>query len=409
MNLSNILRASWKSINGNKLRTFLTMLGVIIGVTAVIMMVAISSGTEATIAENINSLGANLIFISPAPAAFSASRGPRETLVYSDVTAIGSSVSGIDGVSVEQNTRQTIKVGTTTLDSVTFLGTSPDFPKVRDLTLGGGHFFTADDVTRKKKVVILGATLAQNLFGTDSPVGQYLSAGNNVRLTVIGVFASKGSVGGVDYDSRAYLPITVLFDKFIPNQFARLRGDSVNLIYVAAQDKNAMSNVILQINDLLAVRHKVAPETPDFTIRTQDDIISAQESTTSSFRTLLAGVAAVSLVVGGIGIMNIMLVSVTERTREIGLRQSIGATPGDIRWQFLTEALILSLAGGIIGILVGIGGSYLFGIFGGMRTVVEPASILLAFVAAAAVGIFFGFVPANRAANLDPIVALRHE
>jgi putative ABC transport system permease protein len=409
LNLFNVLRASWKSISGNKLRTLLTMLGVIIGVTAVIMMVAISAGTEATIAENINSLGANLIFISPAPASFSASRGPRETLVYSDVTAIGGSVTGIDGVSVEQNTRQTVKVGTTSLDSVTILGTSPDFPKVRDLTLAGGRFFNDDDVSRKLKVVVLGATLAQSLFGSDNPVGQYLTAGNNVRLTVVGVFAQKGSVGGVDYDSRAYMPITVLFDKFIPNQFARLRGDSVNLIYVAAQDKNGMSDVILQINDLLATRHKVAPESPDFTIRTQDDIISAQESTTSSFRTLLAGVAAVSLVVGGIGIMNIMLVSVTERTREIGLRQSVGATPGDIRWQFLTEALILSLTGGVIGILVGIGGSYLFGIFGGMRTLVQPSSILLAFAAAAAVGIFFGFVPANRAANLDPIVALRHE
>jgi putative ABC transport system permease protein len=295
------------------------------------------------------------------------------------------------------------------LDSVTLIGTSPDFYKVRDLSIASGKFFTADDVTRKNKIVILGSTLAANLFGSADPVGQYISVGSNVRLTVVGVFAQKGSVGGVDYDSRAYIPITVLFEKFLPNQFARLRGDSVNLIYVAAQNKNQMAEIITQINELLATRHKVAPESPDFTIRTQDDIISAQESTTSSFRTLLAGVAAVSLVVGGIGIMNIMLVSVTERTREIGLRQAIGATPTDIRWQFLTEALILSLAGGVIGILVGVGGSYLFGIFGGMRTVVQPASILLAFVAAAAVGIFFGFVPANRAANLDPIVALRHE
>ena len=409
MNLSNVLRASWKSISGNKLRTFLTMLGVIIGVTAVIMMVAISSGTEATIAENINSLGANLVFISASPASFSASRGPQETLVYDDVLAIRESVSGIDGVSVEQNTRQTVKVGTTTLDSVTFLGTSPDLPKVRDLTIANGRFFMDEDVSRKSKVVILGSTLAESLFGSDNPVGQYISAGSNIRLTVVGVFAQKGSVGGTDYDSRAYIPITVLFEKFLPNQFARLRGNSVNLIYVAAQNKDNMANIIYQLNELLATRHKVAPETPDFTIRTQDDIISAQESTTSSFRTLLAGVAAVSLIVGGIGIMNIMLVSVTERTREIGLRQSVGATPMDIRWQFLTEALILSLSGGVIGILVGIGGSYLFGIFGGMRTVVEPASIVLAFVAAAAVGIFFGFVPANRAANLDPIVALRHE
>ena len=409
MNLSNVLRVAWKSISANKLRTFLTMLGVIIGVTAVIMMVAISSGTEATISENINSLGANLIFITGNPPSVTAARGPRETLVYSDVRAIRDSVSGLIGVSVEQNSRQTVKVGTTSLDSVTILGTSPDLPNVRGLTLASGRFFNDDETDRKLKVAVLGSTLATELFGADNPVGQYVMVSNNVRLTVVGVLDQKGSVGGTDYDSRLYTPITVLFEKFIPNQFARLRGDSVNLIYVAAQSKDVMASVTSQITTLLAERHNVAVESPDFTIRTQQDIISAQESTTATFRTLLAGVAAVSLIVGGIGIMNIMLVSVTERTREIGLRQSIGATPGDIRWQFLTEALILSLSGGMLGIVVGVGGSYLFGMFGGMRTVVLPSSIVLAFLAAAAVGIFFGFVPANRAANLDPIVALRHE
>jgi putative ABC transport system permease protein len=216
-------------------------------------------------------------------------------------------------------------------------------------------------------------------------------------------------VGGVDFDSRIYIPITTLFQYFQNNQFARLQGDSVNLIYVAAADQKSIPSVTLALTDLLATRHKVAAEAADFTIRTQQDIISTQESTTASFRSLLAGVAFVSLLVGGIGIMNIMLVSVTERTREIGIRQSVGATPADIRWQFLTEALILSLSGGILGILVGIAGSYLYGNFGGMRTLVSPASILLAFAASATVGIFFGYVPANRAAGLDPIEALRHE
>ena len=192
--------------------------------------------------------------------------------------------------------------------------------------------------------------------------------------------------------------------------FARIMGDRVRMIYAKVDtDQAPMEDIILQIQLLLAKRHDVSLDAADFSITTQQDIISTQESTTAAFRDLLAWVAAVSLVVGGIGIMNIMLVSVTERTREIGLRQAVGATPNDIRWQFLTEALLLSLVGGLIGVLVGVGGAWLFGELGGMRTVVVPTSIVLAFASAAAVGIFFGFYPANKAAQLDPIEALRHE
>jgi putative ABC transport system permease protein len=181
------------------------------------------------------------------------------------------------------------------------------------------------------------------------------------------------------------------------------------MIYVQVENQEKMEDIIYQIELLLAKRHKVSLDEPDFVIRTQQDIIDTQEATSAAFRNLLAWVASVSLIVGGIGIMNIMLVSVTERTREIGIRQSVGATPNDIRWQFLMEALLLSLAGGVVGVLVGVGGSYLFGALGSMRTVVAPGSILLAFISAAAVGIFFGYYPANKAAQLDPIEALRHE
>jgi putative ABC transport system permease protein len=232
---------------------------------------------------------------------------------------------------------------------------------------------------------------------------------DNTKLTVIGVLAEKGLVGDVDYDSRLYTPITVVFQKFTQTQFARIFGDRVRVIYVEVENQENLADTILQIELLLAKRHDVSMESPDFVVQTQQDIIETQEATTEAFRNLLAWVAAVSLLVGGIGIMNIMLVSVTERTREIGIRQAVGASPSDIRWQFLTEALLLSLVGGLIGVFAGVGGSWLFGEAGGMRTVIVPLSILLAFSSAAAVGIFFGYYPANKAAQLDPIEALRHE
>jgi putative ABC transport system permease protein len=217
-------------------------------------------------------------------------------------------------------------------------------------------------------------------------------------------------VGNTDFDGRAYTPITVVFQVFTPSQFARFLGNRVRLIYVKVDPTAKLTDITTQISLLLLRRHKIsATGTPDFTITTQQDIITTQESTTAAFRSLLAWVAGVSLIVGGIGIMNIMLVSVTERTREIGIRQAVGATPADIRIQFLTEALMLSIVGGLIGMFVGVGGAYLFGTLSGMRTVIQPTSILLAFGSAALVGAFFGYYPANQAAQLDPIEALRYE
>jgi len=221
--------------------------------------------------------------------------------------------------------------------------------------------------------------------------------------------AEKGSVSGQDWDSRLYTPITVMFDRFFPSMFARMFGNEVRTIYVQAASQETMDDTILQIKLLLAKRHGVSLDQLNVNVQTQDDIIETRESTTAAFRSLLAWVAGVSLIVGGIGIMNIMLVSVSERTREIGIRQSIGATDRDIRLQFLTEALMLSLVGGLIGAICGVGGSWLFGKLGDMRTVLVPVSVALAFGSAAAVGIFFGYYPANRAAQLDPIQALRHE
>jgi putative ABC transport system permease protein len=378
-------------------------------VAAVIIMIAISAGTEATIAEQIEGLGANLIFISggfgrggPGGAGNSSPQ-----LVYED-TEIVESVAGVVGTLVDQFSSQTVKAGSTTLSEVPILGTTPDFPSVREVDIAEGRFFNETELERKAKVAILGATLAQDLFGETDPIGQSVTAGTT-KMTVIGVAAPRGVVGNTDFDAQLYVPITLVFDKFIPNQFARFIGDRVRLIYAQIDEEAVMEDVILQIQLKLANSKGVTVEELPFNMQTQQDIIDTQGAATEAFRNLLAWVAGVSLIVGGIGIMNIMLVSVTERTREIGIRQSVGATPNDIRLQFLMEALMLSLVGGLIGIGLGIGGSILFGATSEMRTVIVPGSILLAFGSAAAVGVFFGFFPANKAAQLDPIEALRHE
>jgi putative ABC transport system permease protein len=410
MKLSEVIRIAWEAIVKNKVRSFLTMLGIIIGVSAVIIMVAISAGTEATIQEQITSLGSNLLFVQSSfarggPPGMGGSSGG---LVFDDAAAIAEGVSSVKAVIVEQQSTETIKYNGITLEDVIILGSTADFPSVRDMEVSQGRYFNDTDVDRKQKVVVVGYTLAVELFGDENPIGQVLTVGTT-KLTVIGVMAEKGTVGDVDYDSRLYTPITVIFQKFTPSMFARIMGDSVRMLYVEVEEGADLEEVTTQIEILLAKRHDVTLDSLDFTVTTQQDIIDTRESTTAAFRSLLAWVAGVSLIVGGIGIMNIMLVSVTERTREIGIRQAIGATPDDIRMQFLAEALLLSIVGGLIGMGVGIGGAILFGSLSDMRTVIVPSSILLAFGSAATVGAFFGFYPANKAAQLDPIEALRYE
>ena len=404
-----ILRIAWEGVIRNKVRSLLTMLGVIIGVAAVIIMIAISAGTEAAIAEQIEGLGTNLIFIQ---ASFGrggpgggGDTGP--SLVFDD-TAVIESVGGVAGTAVDQTAVANVKADGATLTDVPLMGTTTDFPSVRDVSVAEGRFFNQTELDRSGKVAVLGAGLAEDLFGESNPIGQSITVGTT-KLGVIGVAAEKGVVGNTDFDVILYVPITLVFDKFTPTMFRQFAGDRVRLIYVQIEDDANMDMVIQQIELKLASSKGITVDELPFTIQTQQDIIDTQGATTAAFRSLLAWVAGVSLIVGGIGIMNIMLVSVTERTREIGIRQSVGATPTDIRLQFLTEAVMLSLVGGLIGVAAGVGGSILFGATSDMRTVIVPSSILLAFGSAALVGILFGFFPANKAALLDPIEALRHE
>ncbi len=408
MNVRRTFRVAWEGLTLNKVRSFLTTLGIIIGVAAVIIMMSVSAGAEAEIAEQINSLGPNLIMVmqSFSRGGFGPGARPVESLAYDDIGAIAAGVTGINGVSAEQSTTQNVKTQDVTLEDISVVGTTSGFPAVRDYTLAAGRFLTDEDDARANKVVVLGSDIATQLFGNAAAsVGQKVTIGA-YKFTVVGAMAEKGLVGTTDYDSRVYIPLPVISKEFSPMRFGGVR---VQMLYVSAQSRDSVGDVMSQISNLLMQRHGTSADSPGFSLMTQDSIINAQASTTEAFRSLLAWVAGVSLVVGGIGIMNIMLVSVTERTREIGLRQALGARPCDVRLQFLLEALVLSLLGGLVGVLAGVGGSYAFNALGTLRTALVPASIPLAFAAAAVVGVFFGYFPASKAAQLDPIEALRRE
>jgi putative ABC transport system permease protein len=408
MSLWRTLKVAWEGLTLNKARSFLTTLGVIIGVSAVIVMMAVSAGAEAEIADQINALGANLIVVMPAferGGVRERMRQPPGLEYPDDLEAIEQHVENINGVSAEQGSTQEVEGGGNTLSDISIVGTTADFPAVREYQVAMGRFVTDEDSKRKNEVAVLGYSIAQELFGQQSPLGQKVKIGS-VNFVVVGVMEKKGVVGNTDYDARVYIPLTVVFQRY---SFARFGGDRLNTVLVSAESRDVMDEVMDQITTVLARQHEVSPAEADFNLMTQESVIEAAASTTEAFRDLLGWVAGVSLVVGGIGIMNIMLVSVTERTREIGLRQAVGARPRDVRLQFLLEAIMLSLIGGLVGVLAGVGGSYLFGRLGTMRTALVPMSVPLAFAAAAAVGIFFGYYPATQAAQLDPIDALRHE
>jgi len=393
------------ALRANTGRSILTTLGIIIGVAAVIAIVALGQGASASVSSQLAGLGTNLLTIMPGSTASGGARtgaGTSTSLKASDAEAIAQSVQGLSGVSpVASGTAQVIygsQNWSTRVQAVT-----PEFLPMNDWKLAQGAAFTAQDNTNSNNVAVIGTTVASNLFPNgQSPIGQLIRI-RNVPFTVVGVLESKGSTGFGDQDDTIMIP-------FQTGQVRLFGTTSINQIVVQVADSSQISSVTTAMTQLLRQRHQLATgQADDFSIRNNADILTRASSVTETLTLLLGGVAAVSLVVGGIGIMNIMLVSVTERTREIGIRLAIGAQPGDVLTQFLVEAVILSLVGGVIGILIGSAVALLLPSIAGWTTVLPWNAIVLAFGVSATIGMFFGIYPARKASQLDPIVALRYE
>jgi putative ABC transport system permease protein len=393
------------ALRANKGRSILTTLGIIIGVAAVIAIVALGEGASASVSTQLAGLGTNLLTIMPGSSSSGGARsgaGSATSLKVADAEAIQQKIGGLSGSSpVMQGNAQLIAGGQNW--STRVQAVLPEYLTINDWKIAEGSVFTEADNTSSANVVVLGQTVATSLFPNgQSPIGQLIRI-RNVPFTVIGVLASKGSSGFGDQDDTAMIP-------FQTGQVRLFGATSINQIVVQVADSSQISNVETEIEQLMRQRHQLATTTADdFTIRNNTDIISRVSSVSDTMTLLLGGVAAVSLVVGGIGIMNIMLVSVTERTREIGIRLAIGAQPKDVLLQFLVEAVVLSVLGGVIGILVGSAVAVLMPYIAGWTTVLPWNAIVLSFGVSAAIGMFFGIYPARKASQLDPIVALRYE
>ena len=408
MNLIESIRIALRSLAANKLRSALTMLGIIIGVGAVIAMVAVGTGASQKISEQISSMGSNLLIILPGATTSGGVRmgaGTQPTLSLGDAEAIQKECTAVSDVAPIHNGVGQVVYGHLNW-STGIVGTSPGVMIVREWELTAGRAFTQQDVKSATKVALLGQTVVDNLFGDQNPVGQTIRI-KNVPFSVIGVLAKKGqSAQGQDQDDTILIPVTTAQKKLFGAQFPGM----VRVIMVKAKSAGDLDLAEKQINELLRQRHHMGPKQEnDFTVRNLTQIMQAAEQSTKVMTLLLGAIASVSLLVGGIGIMNIMLVSVTERTREIGIRMAIGAKTWDIRLQFIIEALTLSLIGGIIGIIAGVSTSVILSNISGWPTVVSPVSVVLAFGFSGFIGIFFGFYPAYKASLLNPIDALRYE
>jgi putative ABC transport system permease protein len=417
MKLTDSLRIALRGLSANKMRTGLTMLGLIIGVAAVIALMSVGKGAEASIVAQIQGMGTNLLFVSPGTtqqSGVSSGAGSAITLTYEDAMALAAEVPTVSGVAPEAYGMAQLVAGP--MNSRTrATGTTPDYERVRNFHVAQGEFFNQQQVDSRAMVAVLGSQTAQNLFGQVSPVGQNLriiSAMNGAGFSfrIVAVMESKGSQSSGNQDDVVFIPITTLQERLFAQRTTG-GGRSVSTINVQVASESAMGEAVQQIAEVLRQRHRVIQD--DFLIRSQDDMLATATQITGVLTLLLGAVAGISLVVGGIGIMNIMLISVTERTREIGIRKAIGARRQDILSQFLVEAVLVSVVGGIIGIVFGVGFSQLLSgvtVAGQvLKTVVVPESVILAFAVSAAIGIFFGIYPATRASRLNPIEALRYE
>lgn len=407
MNFSELFFEAIGTLTLNKLRTGLATLGIIIGIGSVIALVSLGQSSQKAVAAQIQSLGSNLLTVIPGAQSAGLVRGAAggaTTLTYEDAEAIKTSpqVTTVKNVSPEFSRRAQVTAGRKNTNTQ-ILGVTPSYMEVRKLSLASGSFLNERDVESMTKVAILGSQIVSDLFGEGAnPVGQSIRI-NNLSFRIIGVAESRGGTGLQNQDDVVLVPLTTA-------QKQLFGADYVTSISVEAQNENVMAQAQDEIGYLLLARHKLRdPASADFTIFSQNDILGAASAVTSTFTALLSGIAAISLLVGGIGIMNIMLVTVTERTREIGLKKALGAKKKIIITQFLIESIILTFAGGVIGMAVGIAASYVISNMINLPFALSPNSVLLAIGVSGAIGVLFGWYPARKAANLQPIEALRYE
>jgi putative ABC transport system permease protein len=389
-------------IRRNAMRSFLTMLGIIIGVGSVIALVTIGDGTTASVKQSISSLGDNLLMVRPGAHRRGPSRSVASSFEQADADAIRRDIAGAAAVAPSSSKQALVVYGNQNW-STSVTGSTEDFFVIRGFEIGDGRLINASDIKAGRAVCVIGSTPAKELFGSGDPLGESIRIGK-FACQVVGVLASKGSgTMGTDNDDTIIMPLRTFQQRIVGNR-------DVSMIYVSVADDRSTSNVKLQIEALLRERRRIAPGADDdFSVRDVAEIIEMVSTTTAMLTALLAAIAGVSLLVGGIGIMNIMLVSVTERTREIGIRLAIGARGRDVLLQFLIEAVVLSTLGGFIGVALGVTGGWAATNAMEVPLVVSPTIVVISFAFSAFIGVLFGFLPARKAANLDPIDALRHE